>query len=268
MNYKNKKEKLNRAWICLFRKFIDWEWYQNGNVTRVFLHCLLKANWQDKCWQGQEIKRGQFVSSYRKIAAELNLSIQQVRTALNKLRLTHEITLKSTSVYSIITVNNYDFYQDNNTRFNSQLTGEQQTNNKRITTTNNENNENNISTTTLLKEKEFLENNKDFHWRGEYQNVGLTDKQIYSLEVYIGSSKKLKEYIDSLSENIEEKKEEKFDFEFPNMHEIRIKKYFKAERKNRKVEKTEKPKTKQIKRELTVEEQIKRDMELIGHDYE
>ena len=237
MDYKNEEEKFNRTWISLYRKFIDWEWYQNGNVTRVFLHCLLKANWQDKNWQGQEIKRGQFVSSYRKIAAELNLSIQQVRTAILKLKSTQELTLTTTSVYSIITVNNYNSYQDTNTRFNKEITNEQQTNNRQITTTNNDNKEINITTTSTTEEK-FLKENPDFKFLGEYHNVGLTEKQIRKLECMILNRKKLDQYIEELSENIAEKKEKNFDFEYPNMHEVRIKKYWLKDKNGRKTTQT------------------------------
>jgi len=231
---------------------------------------MLKVNFEDT----EKFKRGENFFNFSEGDKIPKITKDEVYRAIKWLQKQEMITKRKTTRGVVIKVNNYEYFQ--NARNYEKPQGKPQLCYKNTTEMLQEyhtikeelkNKENDIST-TLLKEKEFLENNKDFHWRGEYQNVGLTDKQIYSLEVYIGSSKKLKEYIDSLSENIEEKKEEKFDFEFPNMHEIRIKKYFKAERKNRKVEKTEKPKTKQIKRELTVEEQIKRDMELIGHDYE
>ena len=76
------------GWISLHRKMIDWEWYNEPNTIRLFLHCLLKANHQDKKWRGIDIKRGSFVTSYAKLADELELSIQNVRTALNNLKLT------------------------------------------------------------------------------------------------------------------------------------------------------------------------------------
>ena len=38
----------NGGWICLSRKLLDWEWYQNNNVKAVFIHCLLKANYEEK----------------------------------------------------------------------------------------------------------------------------------------------------------------------------------------------------------------------------
>ena len=135
------------GWISLHRKMIDWEWYNEPNTIRLFLHCLLKANHQDKKWRGIDIKRGSFVTSYAKLADELELSIQNVRTALNNLKLTGEVTSESSSKNTVIKVVNYDKHQVNNTQDNTQsnkqLTKSQHTPNTRLTTTNNDNNDNN-----------------------------------------------------------------------------------------------------------------------------
>lgn len=136
------------TYINLFRKFITWEWYQNSVIKDLFIHCLLKANWQDKSWQGQVVKRGSFVTSTSKLSEELGFTIQQTRTALDKLKSTCDITCKATNKNTIITVVKYDDYQtsidvDNkqsNTQPNNQTTNEQQTNNKQITTTNKDKN--------------------------------------------------------------------------------------------------------------------------------
>lgn len=130
----------NTGWIKLYRSFLDWEWYEDKNVVIVFLHCLLKANFIDKKWRGQIIKRGSFITSYQSLATELSsrynkFSIMQVRTALYKLQHTKEITNTTTRKYTVITVNNYDKYQEDNTQDNKQTTNKQQTNNKQITTT-------------------------------------------------------------------------------------------------------------------------------------
>lgn len=128
------------GWICLHRKLLEWEWYSDTNVFRVFVHCLLKANWEPKTWQGIEIKRGQFVSSLNNISTELGLTLQQTRTAFDKLKSTNEVTIKTTNKYSLISITCYETYQD----ANKQITNEQQTNNtqdnKPITTTKQYNN--------------------------------------------------------------------------------------------------------------------------------
>lgn len=90
----------------------DWEWYENTNVFRLFYHCLLHTNLEDKRDCGKEIKAGQFVSSRARISAETGLTVDQVRTALKKLKDTGYISTKSTNKYTIYTVNGYQTYID------------------------------------------------------------------------------------------------------------------------------------------------------------
>ena len=131
------------GFIKLHRKLTEWEWYSDVNVCRVFLHLLLTANFENKKWRGVEISRGQVITSLEKLGKSTTLSIQQVRTALTKLKSTHEITIKATKLHTFITLTNYSLYQDkiiesntpDNTQDNISATNEQQTSNKRATIT-------------------------------------------------------------------------------------------------------------------------------------
>ena len=42
------------GWISLYKKFVNWEWYQDTNVKSVFIHLLLLASYEDKKWQGRK----------------------------------------------------------------------------------------------------------------------------------------------------------------------------------------------------------------------
>ena len=131
------------GFIKLHRKIIEWEWYSDVNVCRVFLHLLLTANFENKKWQGIYISRGQLITSLDKLGKSTTLTIQQVRTALTKLKSTHEITIKTTKLHTFITLTNYNLYQDkimenntlDNTLDNNSSTNNQQTINKEATTT-------------------------------------------------------------------------------------------------------------------------------------
>jgi hypothetical protein len=48
------------GYIKLFRKLTEWEWYDQPATKVVFIHCLLKANWQEKTWRGKTIKPTQY----------------------------------------------------------------------------------------------------------------------------------------------------------------------------------------------------------------
>lgn len=123
------------GFIKIHRQITEWEWYTDIPVRVLFEHCLFKANYEDKKWHGVIVKRGSFVTSYENLALETGLTVRQVRTALNKLKTTGEVTHKSTSQYSIIVVNNYEKYQTNDKQIDKQATNERQTNDKQATTT-------------------------------------------------------------------------------------------------------------------------------------
>lgn len=131
------------GWIKLHRKMTEWEWFSDSVVVHVFLYCLLMANNKDRSWQGITICRGEFITSVEKLSRTLNVSIQQTRTALRKLKSTNDITIETTNKYTRITISNYDRYQameDIEQQTNQQA--DEQTNNKRITNEQQTNNNN------------------------------------------------------------------------------------------------------------------------------
>ena len=131
------------SWIKIFRELLQWEWFQKAEMVQLFIYLLLKANCVDKQWQGITIKRGQLATSNATIRQDLRLSEQQIRTCIKRLISTGEITYKSTNRYVVITICNYDKYQEvggttnelNNEQTNNQSTDEQRAINEQSTTT-------------------------------------------------------------------------------------------------------------------------------------
>ena len=93
-------------YVKISRKILEWEWYKDVNTKVVFFHILLKANWKNGRFQGMEIPRGSFVTSYQSLAEETGLTVMNVRTAIKHLKLTQEITVSQHSKFSVITVKN------------------------------------------------------------------------------------------------------------------------------------------------------------------
>lgn len=123
---------MEQGWIKLHRKMVEWEWYQDPNTIRLFLHLLLTVNYEEKKWQGIIIQKGQIVTSYGHLAKQLKgFGMQSIRTSLSKLKSTGELTIKTSNKYTIITILKWKDYQ--------QLTGKstngKQTTNKQLTTT-------------------------------------------------------------------------------------------------------------------------------------
>ncbi len=99
------------GWVKLHRKITEWEWWDDHNTTRLFIYLITKANHKDRSWRGTIIKRGELITSIDKLAMQTGLSPQMIKTSLNKLKATNEITSKSTNKYTKLIVENYRQYQ-------------------------------------------------------------------------------------------------------------------------------------------------------------
>lgn len=99
------------GWIKLHRKILDWEWYDDTSVVRLFVHFLLIANNTDKKWRGIDIKKGQLVTSVAALSEQLGLSTKQIRIAIDKLKRTNEIAIKTTNKFTLVTICKYESYQ-------------------------------------------------------------------------------------------------------------------------------------------------------------
>lgn len=102
---------MSNGWIKLHRQFIDWEWYSDANMVRLFLHLLLAANHKDAKWRGTVVKKGQLITSLGSLSEQTGLTVKQVRTALGKLQETGELGKQSGNQFTVVTVCNYEKYQ-------------------------------------------------------------------------------------------------------------------------------------------------------------
>lgn len=129
---------MQKGFVKLHRKLTEWEWYSDINTLCIFVHMLLVANHSPSKYKGHTIKRGQLVFGRKKIAEKFGLSEQQVRTVMDKLKSTNEITSEATNKFSIVTLVNYDLYQNKKEKTTNKTTNktpdEQPTNNQQVTT--------------------------------------------------------------------------------------------------------------------------------------
>lgn len=157
----------NIGYIKLHRKIVDWEWYDDINTKVLFIHILLMANYEDKRWHGELVKRGSFITSYQTLATQTGLSVQQVRTSIKKLLSTNDITKVISNKNTVIIVPNYDLYQSEQQASeqdnNKVPTNEQQTTNNQV----------NTQLTTTKKEKN-IKNNKNIK-----ENITKEKKETY-----------------------------------------------------------------------------------------
>lgn len=123
---------VNKGWIKIHRKILDWEWYSHESVFRVFTHLLLTVNHEDKKWQGMVIKAGQKVTSLAHLANETGLTVRSVRTALENLKTTGELTIKTTNRFTLISIDKWSDYQVKNDKQTDTPTDNQTTTTKEV----------------------------------------------------------------------------------------------------------------------------------------
>lgn len=146
------------GYIRLYRSMLDWEWSNDPNTFTVFVHLLLGASFTDKRWRGMEIKAGQVVFSLSSLAKKTGLSVQSVRTSINRLKSTGEITIKTTNKFSVVTIEKWAKYQTQETEINTQATdeptNEQHASNTQLT--NNQQHRNNVKKVRREEGKEDI----------------------------------------------------------------------------------------------------------------
>lgn len=120
----------NEGFIKLYRKMLEWGWYDDGPTKDVFIHLLLIASYEDKFYRGIPLERGQVVTTVKEMEVKLGLTTRQIRTALSKLISTNEVTKKSTSKFTVYTINNYADYQACDKQNDKPATNERQTSDK------------------------------------------------------------------------------------------------------------------------------------------
>lgn len=129
------------GWLKLYRSILDSAVFQDAEILKVWIWLLCNVAFEqhDTICYGKVIhlKPGQIATGRKKIAQCTDLSENKVYRALTTLKSLGNIEIKATNKYSIITVVNWDKYQDENGK---RTTNEQQKNSKTTTEEQQDNN--------------------------------------------------------------------------------------------------------------------------------
>ena len=117
------------GWISIHRKIQDNKMWEDKPFSRgqAWIDLLLLANHEDNkiIFNGSlvEIKRGEKITSLRKLSERWGWSITKVKKFLNLLSDENMISYKSDNKKTTYSIVNYDVYQDNeNTKSNTEVT--------------------------------------------------------------------------------------------------------------------------------------------------
>lgn len=168
-------DEIRGNYIKLHRSLLEWEWFQDDKTLVVFLYLLLRANWKPNRWRGIAIDRGQTLENLAGIADATGLSVRSVRTALNHLKSTGEVTEKLTRYGRLINVVNYAKYQD--VPLLSDKESDKQTDNE--VTRNRQGSDKEV---TILEEGKEIKNDKKVRNREGLRSPSLPEVERYFKE--------------------------------------------------------------------------------------
>ena len=146
---------MHQGWIKLYRCLLDDPLWQCGTAEQkvILVTLLLMANHAEKKWQWQGrpyvCQPGQMITSLKSIQGKggKKISIQKIRTALERFENMGFLNKQSTQQNTLITICNWDVYQScespDNTVGNARPTHAPQTKNKHVTPNKNVKNEKN-----------------------------------------------------------------------------------------------------------------------------
>lgn len=159
---------MDNSWFKIYRKIIDWEWFSDANTFKAFIYLIAVANFKPKKWKGIDLRPGDVVTGRSQLALALNLTEQQVRTILNRLKSTNEITIKTSPQGTIIHIVRYEEYQIST----NETTNNQPTNNQQIT-----NNQPLYKNDRKKERKNDINNSYSAHdFKNDLLNLGIDEK--------------------------------------------------------------------------------------------
>src|SRR5699024_10383646 len=104
---------MDKGWIKLHRKLLDSDIWHDVSTFRLFIYLIIQANHQDgRKINGIELKRGQFIRSYRKLAEDLSYrygngfkrySTKTIKKAIAKLNQTGRVSTEETEWGTLFT---------------------------------------------------------------------------------------------------------------------------------------------------------------------
>jgi hypothetical protein len=165
------------TFIKLYRKLLTSSVFDNPTLLKVFIWCLLKATHKEHDQlvglQTVHLLPGQFVFGRVKDAAELKMHPSSLYRHMRVLESLQNVSIKPNNKFSVVTVANWELYQDKPSAPNNKRT----TNEHQMNTNNNVKNDNNNITSEMPvgksdKRKVFEHDSKP------YKCAKYLDKQI------------------------------------------------------------------------------------------
>lgn len=129
---------MDNGFILLSRGILDSDVFASQKLLKIWVWCLCKANFKDKSvplkiGKGEtiiKVKRGSFIFGRNKAEEELFIDGSTIYKSIHKLKEFEMIEIESNNQFSIITICNYNAYQDSESY---KITTKEQPKNNQVT---------------------------------------------------------------------------------------------------------------------------------------
>lgn len=224
---------MNAGYVKLYRKVMDSFVWTNPYMYKLWNLCLMKASHENRkfLFNGKEIwlNSGEFVTGRDAITFEMNKGVKrehQVNSGsvwrwLKRFEKEGMLNIKSTTKYSVVSINNWDDYQASEHQANiKRTTSEQQVHtNKNEKNDKNEKNINNNNKGSSIRS--IWENNgfglmssktmTDFdYWISDFEKIGASQKDaeqliVKAIEIAIDANARNYNYINAILKDWEQR---------------------------------------------------------------
>ena len=99
-------------WIKVHRSLMDSAVWSDEWLVKLWMWCLLKANYKASFFKGVPIARGQFATGQHTGSNELGVSPSRWYRGMTTLESLGNITILANSRFSVVTICKYELYQD------------------------------------------------------------------------------------------------------------------------------------------------------------
>jgi len=100
---------------------VSWEWWDEPNTFRLFMYLIMTCNFKNTRWRGIVLGVGETIKSLEFLSDAVGLSVSQIRTSIDHLKMTGELTQRWHGKHRILKLKSYERHQVDRTENRNEI---------------------------------------------------------------------------------------------------------------------------------------------------
>lgn len=201
MQLEDFKENYTTGYIRVFRSTKNKGWYKKSDYVHLWVHLLIKATHKEieYFFNGENIKlnAGQFITGRKVLSTETGINESKIERILNFFEKNeHQIEQQKTNKNRLISILNWEQYQNNEQLTEQQLNNKRTTTEQQLNTYNNKKNNKNNNKVDYLEKIYFKKSNELDEAFKDYLKIRIKHKYTMTERAVNALIKKLRELSD------------------------------------------------------------------------